>query len=168
MIFAFYPKVAVKLGDERYEFDRSSLMFSEVVAIETASGYSYGEWEQDLRRYSIRAVAVLVHVLRKRAGVPSDFDTLDFAADDLDVVPLHPDGTEFTAQEVADDIGKRLEEAKDPTGAAGNATSGQTPDTGSTPSTSLTLPASTGSSPGSGNGSPGATSKGSKRTRTRT
>lgn len=167
MIFAFYPKVAVKLGDERYEFDRNSLMFTEVVDIETVSGYSYGEWEQDLRRYSIRAVAALVHVLRKRAGVPSDFETMNFAADDLDVVPLHPDGREFTAQEVADDIGKRLEEAKVPTGAA-TAAPAETPSTESTESTSLISPASITSAPGNGNGSAGGTSRGSKRTRTRT
>jgi hypothetical protein len=167
MIFAFYPTVAVKLGDERYVFERSSLMFKEIAELEVVSGLSYGEWEQELRRYSIRAVAMLVHVLRKRAGVPSDFETMDFAADDLDCVPLHPDGREFTAQEIADDITKRLEEAKGPTPAA-EAASGQTPSSDITPSTSPSSQSDTTFAPGSGNGSPGGTSKGSKRTRTRT
>ena len=70
----------MKLGDERYVFDRSSLMFREVQEIEKATSLSYAEWEQQLGRYSITAVAALVHVLRRRAGVPSDFATLDFAA----------------------------------------------------------------------------------------
>jgi hypothetical protein len=167
LIFNLYKVVAVKLGDERYEFDRSSLRFTEVVEIENASGLTFAEWQEQLSRFSIRAVAVLVHVLRKRAGVPSDFETMDFAAFDLDAVPLHEDGTEFTAQEVADDLARRVkeaEEAPDPTVAAGTAPPGIT---ASTPSTSLILPSGSASAPGNGNGSPGKTSKSSKRQPTR-
>lgn len=145
MIFSLYPRVAVKLGDERYEFDRSSLMFTEVVEIENVTGLSFGEWQFELGRYSIRAVAGLLHVLRKRAGVPSDFETMNFAADDLDVTPLHDDGTEFTAAEVAGDIQRRGQEAQDPTAAA----NGHGPQA-ATASTSRSSPANTESGPGSG------------------
>ncbi len=172
MIFAVYPRVAVKLGDERYEFDRASLMFPEVVEIENVTGMSYGEWEAQLSRYSIRAVAALVHVLRRRAGVASNFAAINFAAADLDVVPLHEDGREFTAQEVADDITKRVteaEEAANPTSAtAGPAAVASGPVPQVTSSTGLTSPGSTTSGPGNGNGSPGVTSRSSKRTPTRT
>jgi hypothetical protein len=167
MIFAAYPKVAVKLGDERYEFDRASLMFPEVVEIETVSGLSYGEWLTGLSRYSIRSVAALLHVLRRRAGVASNFATINFAVDDLDVVPLHEDGSEFTAAEVADDITKRLA-APDPTSATDEPVALDAPPrTQVTSGTSLTSPGSTTSAPGNGNGSPGVTSRSSKRMPTR-
>lgn len=161
MIFNLYSRVRVKLGDEAYDFDRSSLMFKEVVDLENATGLAFGEWQAELGRYSIRAVAGLLHVLRKRAGVPSDFETLDFAADQLDVIPLHEDGTEFTAQEVADDIARRLKEAQnpDPTGGADSQPVTTAP-------TSRTSPGPTASAPGNGKSSRGATSGSSSRTRT--
>lgn len=141
MIFNLYRHVRVKLGDESYDFERSSLMFQEVVALEDATGYSFGEWQSELGRYSIRAVAGLLHILRKRAGVPSDFETLNFSADDLECVPLHEDGTEFTQAEVVEDIERRAREAREgPTGAA--AANGSSP--ADTPSTSPSLPATTG------------------------
>ena len=111
MIFLYFRRVRVKLGDEAYDFERSSLMFTEVVELETATGLSFGEWQSELGRYSIRAVAGLLHILRKRAGVPSDFDTLDFGAYTMDCVPLHEDGTEFTAAEMMEDIGRQNREA---------------------------------------------------------
>lgn len=169
MIFNLYPRVLVKLGDERYEFDRASLMFSEVVELENVTGYSYGEWQSELGRYSIRAVAGLLHILRRRAGVPSDFGSMNFAAADLDVVPLHDDGREYTAGEVAADITKRAAEAREaanPTSATAGTVavaSGQTPGTNGT---SRSSPASITSGRGSGNGSPGGTSRSSKRTPT--
>lgn len=171
MIFNLYSKVAVKLGGESYVFDRASLKFTEVVTIEDASGFSYGEWEQHLSRYSIRAVGALIHVLRKRAGVPSDFETMEFSAADLDVIPLHDDGTEFTAAEVAADITKRMAEAQDPTAAAGPAGGGTSPETATTEateSTSRTSPSGSESGRGNGNGSAGATSTASSRQPTTT
>lgn len=169
MIFNLYPRVVVKLGEERYEFDRSSLMFAEVVEIENVSGYSYGEWQSELGRYSIRAVAALVHVLRHRAGVPSDFKAMSFAAADLDVVPLAADGHEMSAAEVADDVARRAEEAREaanpPTAtAAPVAADSSSPD--GTNGTRLSSPGSITSGPGNGNGSPGGTSRSSKRTPT--
>jgi hypothetical protein len=160
VIFSFYRRLAVKLGEERYEFDRSSLMFTEVVEIENATGLAYGEWQAELGRYSIRAIAGLLHVLRQRAGVPSDFETLNFAADDLDVVPLKDDGTEMTAGEVAEDIARRIGEARKPgpTGAAVSAASGENQQPVTTVSTSPSSPATTESAPGNGSISPGQTS----------
>lgn len=117
MIFGLYPRVVLKLGDESYIFDRSSLMFTEVVEIEDATGLAFDEWRWQLERGSLRAKAALLHILRKRAGVTSDYQTLEFSAYDLDVAPLHDDGTEFTAAEVAQDIARRAREAQDPTAA---------------------------------------------------
>ena len=169
MIFNLYPRVLVKLGDERYEFDRASLMFSEVVEIEAVTGYSYAEWESDLRRYNIRAVAALLHVLRKRAGVPSDFGAMNFAAADLDTVPLHPDGREFTTAEVEADITRRVEEAREaanPTSATAAPVAPASPPTPGSNGTSRSSPGSTVSARGNGSGSPGGISRSSKRTPT--
>ena len=160
MIFNLYSHVRVKLGDEAYDFDRSSLMFTEVVDIENATGLAFGEWQAELGRYSIRAVAGLLHVLRKRAGVPSDFETMDFEVGQLDVIPLHDDGTEFTAQEVADDIARRLKEAQNPGPpvAAVPAAGGEDLAPGTTALTSPGSLSGTESVPGNGSTSPGVTS----------
>jgi hypothetical protein len=158
LIFNLYPHVRVKLGSESYDFDRSSLMFKEVVQIEDATGLSFGEWQSELGRYSIRAVAGLLCVLRKRAGVPSDFGSLDFSADDLECVPLHEDGTEFTMAEVTEDVNRRIQGAQE-----GPPTSAGEP---ATASTSPGSPASTASDHGSGTSSPGPTSTSSSGTPT--
>lgn len=165
MILSLYPRVAVKVGDERYEFDRRDLMFTEVVEIERATGLSFWEWQRELDRYSLVALGGLLHMLRKRAGVPSDFETMQFRAADFDVVPLHEDGTEYTAAEVAEDIRQRMAEATGPvpTGAADAA--GTPPAT--TANTSPISPNGSGSAHGSGNVSRGASSASSKRTPTR-
>src|SRR5258708_11168543 len=73
---------------------------------------SYAEWERELGRFSITAVGALLHVLRKRADLPSDFATMQFNVADLAVTPLHDDGTEFTAGEVTADVLKRVDEAR--------------------------------------------------------
>ena len=49
-----------------------------------------------------------------RAWHGPDFGTMDFPVDGFDVIPLHDDGSEFTAEEVAADITRRLEEAENP------------------------------------------------------
>lgn len=114
MIFSLYQRLAVKVGDEKYVFDRSRLMYTEVAEIQKVTEWSYGEWERQLGRYDIVAVAALVHVLRKREGVASEWLTMQFNATELDVVPLHDDGTEFTAEEIAKDIAKRMSKAAEP------------------------------------------------------
>jgi hypothetical protein len=165
VIFNLYPRVLVKIGGERYVFDRDQLMFTEVVEIEKATGLSFGEWQAELARYSMMALGGLLHMLRKRAGVPTDFETMQFAAYDIDVIPLHDDGTEFTAEDVAADITRRLEEAKNPvpTIAAPAPASAAAPapaTTANTPPGSLNI---TGSAPGNGNSSHGANSRSSKK-----
>lgn len=171
MIFNLFPRVVIKLGDERYVFDQSTLMFPEVAEVERVTGLSYGEWVQQLHRYYITAIAALVHVLRKRAGVPSDFATLNFAAADLDVVPLHDDDSEFTAEEVVAELARRLAQPQQngagPTLAA-DAPEAPSGEDGSTPRqpTSPSSPPATTSGPGSGKGSRTRTGSSSKRTRT--
>jgi hypothetical protein len=164
LIFNLYPRVVLKVGEERYVFDRSSLMFTEVIEVEKASGLSFGEWQQELGRYSLMAVGALLHVLRKRAGVPSDFETMNFAVDDFDCVPLHEDGSEFTAEEVTADLARRMEEAQNPvpTIAAGAAASGDGQEPGTTKSTNRTSRSVSTSGPGSGKSSRGGSSRGSK------
>jgi hypothetical protein len=168
MIFSLYSRVKVKLGDEEHIFDHSRLMYSEVAEIEKVTGLSYAEWERELSRFSITAVGALVHVLRKRADVPSDFATMQFNAADLNVVPLHEDDSEFTAEEVAADVLKRVDAAKGngavPTSAAAAAVAPE--DLKAMTITSLSSPPVTESARGNGNGSPGATSASSRRTRT--
>jgi hypothetical protein len=170
LIFNLYNPVAVKIGSERYVFDRKTLMFTEVVTIERASGLSFAEWEYELGRGSLMAAAALLHALRKRENVPSDYETMNFAAFDLEVVPLHPDGSEFTAEEVAADVQRRLRERDgngkpDPTAAAGDSAAGhQDPEQASTASTSPSSPKSSESGPGSGRSSAPKTSKRAKST----
>lgn len=169
MIFQFYSVVAVKLGDERYVFDRDQLMFQEVVTIEKATGLSFAEWQQELGRLSIMALGGLLHMLRLRAGVTSDFETMNFRTTELDVVPLHEDGSEFTVEEMAADVAKRMEEAANPvpTIAAGAAASGDGQEPGTTKSTSRTSPNGSASARGSGKSSRGGSSRSSKPAPTR-
>jgi len=163
LIFNLYPRVVIRAGDESYEFDRSTLMYQEVVQIEEASGLSFGEWQTELGRYSLKAVGALIHILRIRAGVPSDFAKMDFPVDGFDVIPLHDDGSEYTREELtpeklAADIAKQMEPV--PTGAAAPAAN---PPPVTTASTSPTSPNGSGSGPGNGTASRGRSSKGSKR-----
>src|SRR5258707_7493705 len=101
MIFSLYSRVKVKLGDEEHIFDHARLMYSEVAEIEKVTGLSYGEWERELGRFSIAAVAALLHVLRKRADMPSDFATMQWNVADLAITPLCAEATEFPATQVA-------------------------------------------------------------------
>jgi hypothetical protein len=170
LIFTLYPRVAVKLGDESHVFDRSRLMYTEVAEIEKVTGLSYPEWLDQLGEYRITAVAALLHVLRKREGQPSDFGSLQFNVADLDVIPLHDDGREFTAGEVADDLRKRVEEATKekgagPTRAAAVAVAPES--SPGTTGTNLSSPPISVSAPGNGNGSHGRTSPSVRRTSTR-
>src|SRR5258708_17783848 len=87
-------------------------MYSEVVEFQGLTEMSYAEGEREVGRFSITAVGALLHVLRKRADLPSDFATMQFNVADLAVTPLHDDGTEFTAGEVTADVLKRVDEAR--------------------------------------------------------
>ena len=119
------------------------------------------------------AIAALVHILRRRAGVPSDFAALDFAAADLDVVPLHDDDTEYTPEQATAELTKRLADAAGGNGAgptrAADAPGSPSGEAASTPPrpTSPSSPPATASNRGNGNGSPGRTGSSSKRTPTR-
>jgi hypothetical protein len=168
LIFNLFPRLVVKLGeDEKHVYDRGRLMFTEVAEIEKVTGQSYMEWERDLGRYSITAIAALLHVLRKRADMASDFGTMQFNAAELDCVPLHENDSEYTAQEIADHITGRLAgAAPDPTSATAAAVehlAGQPTPATSTPGSS---PSGSASAPGSGTSSPGATSSAASPTST--
>ncbi len=172
MIFNLYPRVVVKLGDgERHVFDRAKLMYSEVAEIEKVTNLSYAEWQLQLSRYSIGAVAALLHVLRRRDGMPSDYATMEFNAADLDVVPLHGDDTEFTTEEVTADLEKRKAEAEagpGPIPAVAALAAAQTENPPTPPSsTNPSSPNGSTSGPGNGTGSPTPISSGARRTSTR-
>lgn len=169
MIFNLWPRVVVKLGDERHIFDRSKLMFTDVQEIERVTKQSFGEWQSELSRYSITAVAALIHVLRKRDGMPSDFSSMQFAADDLDVIPLHDDDTEFTPEECTAELTKRMEEASagpGPTLAAGEPAAAPVVSLPTPESTSHSSPNGSASARGNGKSSPTRTSSAAKRTST--
>jgi hypothetical protein len=112
LIFNLYDRFAIKLdGEEEHVFDRSRLMYTEVAEIEKVTGLSYGEWERELARHSITAIAALIHVLRKRADKPSDFATMQFNAASLEILPLRDDGTEMSPAEVTADLARRMADA---------------------------------------------------------
>jgi len=173
LIFSLWPRVAIKLGGERHVFDRARLMFTEVQEIEKATGLSYAEWEQQLGRFSITAVAALLHILRIRDGQPSDFKTLQFAAADLEVTPLHDDDTEYTAEEAAAEVMKRIADANGggngagPTRAAG-APAAPSGEAGSTPPRPISPSSPSGTASGRGNGNGSRTKTGSSSRRTPT
>ena len=112
MIFGLYERVAISLGDERYIFDQRTLMYPEAAEIEAVTKLSYAEWALDLAGHKITAIAALLHVLRQRAGVPTDFAKMTFAAAALDVVPVHDDDREYTREEIAADVERRFGAAK--------------------------------------------------------
>lgn len=174
MIFRLFARVAVKLGDERHVYDRATFMFSDAQRVEEATGLSYPEWEHQLGRGSITAVAALLHVLRLRDGQPSDFKSMSFAAGDLDAVPLHDDDREYTAAEVTAEIERRVREASGGNGAGPTlaapvreAPSAEAPSVPPRP-TSPSSPAVTASGRGSGTGSRTRTGSSSRRTPTPT
>ncbi len=172
-----FQRVMVKLGDdEKHVFDRGRLMYTEVVEIERVTGLQFPEWEYQFTRCSIAAIGALLHILRKRDGQASDFGSMQFNVLDLDAVPIHDDGSEFTDQEIQDELARRVAKAEageepDPTPGGDAATSPEPepeenrPDTTSTSLSSLN--GST-SGPGSGSTSPGMTSSSSKPTLTGT
>lgn len=172
MIFRMFTRVVVVLGDERRVYDRKAFSFADAVRIEEATGMAYPEWEFQLFRSSVTAVAALLHVLRLRDGVPSDFKGMSFNVADLDYIPLHDDDSEYTAQEIGEEIAARIREANEgagptPAAAGPEAPSGELPSQEPRP-TSPSSPAGTASGRGSGTGSRTRTSSSSKKTLTTT
>jgi hypothetical protein len=174
LIFQFFTRVAVKLGDESHVYDRKTFTYADAVRVEEATGMSYAEWEWRLLRSSITAIAALLHVLRVRDGVPSDFKAMAFNAADLDYVPLHDDDSEFTADEITEDIARQMGEARaaadpGPTRAAAEPELPFGEEGPASPRlTSLSSPASTASGRGNGTGSRTRTSSSSRKTPTST
>jgi hypothetical protein len=169
VIFSQFPRVVVKLGDERYVYDRKTFTFLDAQRVEEATGMAYPDWEWALFRSSVTAVAALLHVLRLRDGVPSDFKSLAFTMSDLDYVPLHDDDSEYTAEEVTEEVTRRIAEAQPdagptPAAAAPEAPSGEDRSAPPRP-TSPSSPAATESGRGSGTGSRTRTGSSSRPTR---
>lgn len=161
MIFSWYSRVVVEIAAdepggvaEEHIFDHDRLMLTEVQEIERCTGLSYLEWEQELRKYQMTAVAALVHILRRRADMPSDWATMQFNVRKLNVWPVHADDTRFTSQEIDEDLARRVREAAsepDPTQSAADAAAAESPET-----TSSTSPSSANGStsvPGNGTSS---------------
>lgn len=161
MIFAFYSRVVVEIGDkESHIFDHSRLMFTEVAEIERCTNLSYMEWERELQRYSITAVAALVHILRRRADMPSDWAAMQFNVREVKVWPVHGDDSKFTQAEIDEDIKRRVEAAAgpDPTQLAADGAASEPPSPRTTSGTSPSSPSGSASAPGNGTSSPGRTS----------
>jgi hypothetical protein len=174
LIFRLFTRVAVKLGDERHVYDRKTFTFADAQRVEEAAGLAYPEWEFQLGRGSVTAVAALLHVLRVRDGQPSDFKTMSFNMADLDAVPLHDDDSEYTAGQVAEELDRRVREARDandpgPTPAAGAPALPSGEDRSAPPwPTSPSSPAATASARGNGTSSRTRTSSSSRGTLTPT
>lgn len=170
MIFSLYDRFRIRLdGGEEHVFDRGRLMYTEVAEIEKVTGLSYGEWERELGRHSITAIAALVHVLRRREGQASDFAAMQFNAAALEIAPLRDDGTEMSAADITADLARRMAEAAagpGPTRGHSAAAGAQAPAPEAMTVTSPSSPAATTSARGSGNGSHGPTSSSSRRTLT--
>ncbi len=162
MIFSLFSRVVVKVGeDEQHVFDRDRLMYTEVAEIEKITGQSYLEWRLELERFSITAVAALLHILRKREGMPNDFATMQFNVSSVDVTPLKEDGTEMTREEWLADLEARRKAAEpDPTPAV--AAESARPPIPATNTSSPSSPSTTASARGNGKSSHGASSAGSK------
>ncbi len=169
-----FTRVAVKLGDESHVYDRKTFSFADAQRVEEATGLAYPEWEWQLGRGSVTAVAALLHVLRLRDGMPSDFKLMSFSMQDLDSVPLHDDDSEYTAEEVGDEVARRVREAQapadpGPTPAAGAPEPPSGEDRSQPPRpTSPSSPAVTASGRGSGTSSRTRTGSSSRRTLTGT
>ncbi len=82
------PAKIVTLGDERYEFDESTLMLSDLFAIKAASGLDGEAFQRGLNRVDPAAYQVLVWFLRMKAGIHQDIKTVDFRVNDLLVTPV--------------------------------------------------------------------------------
>lgn len=167
-----FDRVAVKLGDEARVWNRKAFTFADAQRVEDATGMTYPEWEFQLRRGSVTAYAALLHVLRVRDGAPSDFKAMAFNMADLDAVPLHDDDSEYTAEEIGEEVARRVRESQadaGPTPAAGaqEAPSGEDPSQPPRP-TSPSSPSGTASSRGTGTSSRTRTGSSSKPTRTTT
>ena len=171
MIFSLFTRVNVKLGEETYLFNSERIMFSEVQEIEKLTGLSYMEWRVELNRFTSTACAALLHILRKRAGVASEFATMQFNMADFDVRPVKDDGEEMTPAEMAAELERRRAEAEsapDPTRSAGEEIPAVAPEPSpaATNGTSPSSPGSTASGRGNGKGSAGRSSAGSRLTPT--
>jgi hypothetical protein len=58
----------IGINGEFHEFDRDHKPMAEMLALEEATGMSYGEWEAGLDRGSARSLAALAWLVWKRAG----------------------------------------------------------------------------------------------------
>lgn len=164
MIFNLYSRVKVKVGDEEHIYDATRIMYTEVAEIQKVTGTLYAQWRQDLGDYSITAIAALLHVLRKRQGLPSDFAAMQFNVAELDVIPLHDDDSEFTAAEIEADLKQRMAAAgvaANPTSATAGAVAAETPGR-ATSTSSRSSRKGSGSGRGNGSGSSGGTSASSR------
>src|SRR5450631_2601551 len=74
---------------KEHDFDEASLTNTEVMAIEAACGYTYGEWSDLLRRNSMQATTALVWVGLRREKPDLAFKDCKFVVRDL--IPATPD-----------------------------------------------------------------------------
>jgi hypothetical protein len=94
-------RVRFVLDGQTYDFT-GSLMLPEAIAIEDATGWTQGEWEQQFQRGSARAVAAMVWILMRRKDAPGTPPFPEFTYDTgaLEVIPLHEDGTPYDTEAI--------------------------------------------------------------------
>jgi hypothetical protein len=78
----------IGINGEFHEFDRNRKMVAEMIALEEATGLSYGEWEAGLDKGSARAYAALAWLVWKRAGRDVKFADIISGAVELNLGTL--------------------------------------------------------------------------------
>jgi hypothetical protein len=76
----------VSINGEYFAFDPQHKPMAEMLALEEATGLSYGEWESGMTRMSARALAALVWLLWKRDGREVPF--ADIVSGDLNLAEV--------------------------------------------------------------------------------
>jgi hypothetical protein len=83
----------IGINGEFHEFDRNHKPMAEMLALEEATGLSYGEWEAGLDRGSARSLAALAWLVWRRAGREVKFEDITSGAVELNLgsLTIEPD-----------------------------------------------------------------------------
>ena len=98
----------VHINDEVFDYDTESKPLAEMIALEKALNVTYGQWEQDMRAGSARALAGMIWLVWRRDGRDVPFADIESGA-----VPVNYD------QFLVEEDGGVEGEGEDPTTAGG-------------------------------------------------
>ncbi len=103
----------LEINGEFFDFDFDARPLSEAVALEHATGMRYAEWEQEMGRGSVKAMAGLIWLAWRRAGRDVPFADLMSGEAEVDLTAFLNSMTEFGEQVAAEKAAR----AADPTAA---------------------------------------------------